>query len=289
MHAVSAIYAIGPGGEPKVVWQIVNPHFLPADQGFRASVCLNGTYNKREAVRQVVRSLRRDGIDWLTPKGQRWIFDAAKFRDWLPKIGRDEAERQKLLTSIEWLTGAVVVEPELAHETVPYLDAQPRISTYVQFDLYREEFLVDRKTKIFLSHKGANKPMVRQFFTTLKLLGFDPWLDEDAMPGGTELLRGIQEGMTNSCAAVFFITPQFKDEAYLRGEVNLAMQEKTQRADRFTILSLAMLDETGQRGSVPPILHQWTWKEPGNEMEALNEIIRSLPIELGPPSWKAGI
>lgn len=35
--------------------------------------------------------------------------------------------------------------------------------------------------KIFLSHKGYDKPLVRQFKTTLALLGFDPWLDDDAI------------------------------------------------------------------------------------------------------------
>jgi hypothetical protein len=65
-------------------------------------------------------------------------------------------------------------------------------------------------TKIFLSHKGSDKIPVRRFKDTLKLLGFDPWLDEDAMPAGTNLQRGVLDGFEKSCAAVFFITPAFK-------------------------------------------------------------------------------
>jgi hypothetical protein len=60
-----------------------------------------------------------------------------------------------------------------------------------------------RPMKIFLSHKGADKPRIRNYHDTLKLLGFDPWLDEDAMTAGTNLQRGILQGMADSCAAVF--------------------------------------------------------------------------------------
>jgi hypothetical protein len=69
--------------------------------------------------------------------------------------------------------------------------------------------------RIFLSHKGFNKPLVREFATTLSMLGFEPWLDEDAMPAGTNLERGILKGFVDSCAAVFFVTPEFKDEDFL--------------------------------------------------------------------------
>ena len=73
--------------------------------------------------------------------------------------------------------------------------------------------------RIFLSHKGADKPRVREYKKTLEALGFDPWLDEDAMTAGTNLERGLLEGFKTSCAAVFFITPNYVDENYLASEV----------------------------------------------------------------------
>ena len=39
--------------------------------------------------------------------------------------------------------------------------------------------------KIFLSHKGSDKATVTDFKETLEVLGYEPWLDEDAMPAGT--------------------------------------------------------------------------------------------------------
>ena len=68
--------------------------------------------------------------------------------------------------------------------------------------------------KIFLSHSGSDKNMVIDFKETLEVLGYEPWLDEDAMPAGVPVERAILQGMKDSFAAVFFITSSFKDEGY---------------------------------------------------------------------------
>ena len=72
---------------------------------------------------------------------------------------------------------------------------------------------------------SSGNKLVRAFKDTLQLLGFDPWLDEDAMVAGTKLERGIPTGFERSCAAVFFVTPNFSDENYLATEVDYAIQE----------------------------------------------------------------
>lgn len=134
--------------------------------------------------------------------------------------------------------------------------------------------------KIFLSHKGFDKPLVRDFSETLRTLGFQPWLDEDDMPAGTQLHRGILKGFSESCAAVFFVTPKFVDEKYLEREVNYAISEKTERGNRFSIITLVFGDGTAA-GKVPDLLHEFVWKEPKSDLEALREIIRALPIRVG--------
>ena len=80
--------------------------------------------------------------------------------------------------------------------------------------------------KVFLSHKGVDKQDVQDYKSTLQILGYDPWIDEDAMPAGTTLERGLLKGMQDSCGVVFFITPSFKDEGFLETEVDYAVQEK---------------------------------------------------------------
>ena len=139
--------------------------------------------------------------------------------------------------------------------------------------------------RVFLSHKGADKPMVRMFKRILEEIGFDPWLDEDAMAAGAELERSILQGFKDSCAAVFFVTPNFQDESYLSTEINYAIQEKRSKGDRFSIVTIVFSDGSG-KGVVPDLLKQYVWKEPASELEAFREILRAIPVAAGSVQWK---
>ena len=138
--------------------------------------------------------------------------------------------------------------------------------------------------KVFLSHKGADKPRVREFKKTLEQLGFDPWLDEDAMRAGTVLERGILKGFSDSCAAVFFITANFKDENFIASEVNYALSEKRKKGDKFAIITIVF--DAASRVNVPELLHQYVWKEPVTDLEALREIVAALPVQAGDVHWR---
>lgn len=142
-----------------------------------------------------------------------------------------------------------------------------------------------KNMKVFLSHKGANKPMVRRYKQTLELLGFDVWLDEDAMPAGTPLHRGILDGFKDSCAAIFFVTPDYKDEGFLETEVNYAITEKMEKGNKFAIITL-VFEKDGTMGEVPALLQPYVWKTPADDLEALREIIKALPIQVGSVSYK---
>lgn len=146
---------------------------------------------------------------------------------------------------------------------------------------YHEYVMGINKMKIFMSHKGIDKPMIRNFKTTLETLGFDVWLDEDSMPAGTTLHKGILQGFKDSCAAIFFITPNYKDERFLETEVHYAITEKIEKGNRFSIITLVLADKNGKFGEVPELLRTYVWKQPNNDLEALQEIIKALPIKLG--------
>ena len=139
--------------------------------------------------------------------------------------------------------------------------------------------------KIFLSHKSINKDNVRNFKTILELLGFSPWLDEEAMSAGANLERSLQSGMTDSCAAIFFITPDYKDEKYLASEIDYAISRKRQD-EKFSIITLVFSDENGEKGVVPNLLQPYVWKEPTNDLIALAEILKALPLEVGDIRFK---
>ena len=143
--------------------------------------------------------------------------------------------------------------------------------------------------KVFLSHKGVDKERVIEFKKTLELVGYDPWLDEDAMPAGTPLERGLLQGMKDSCAVVFFITPSFKDEGYLETEINYAIQEKHKKKDKFAIITLQFMDDDGNVAEIPDLLKTYVWKNPKTPLEALREIVRALPVLPGTIDWREEI
>jgi len=141
------------------------------------------------------------------------------------------------------------------------------------------------EVRIFLSHKSVDKPLVYRYYNALKALSFAPWLDEPEMPAGTNLERGLFKGFEESCAAVFFITENFKDEKYLATEVDYAVIQRRKKGDKFAIITLRYSDAA----PVPGLLTPYIYKTVSNDLEGFHELLRALPIELGPVRWKAEV
>ncbi len=147
----------------------------------------------------------------------------------------------------------------------------------------------DEPRKVFLSHKSSDKALVIDFKETLDLLGYETWLDEEAMPAGTTLERGLLQGMQESCAVVFFITSSFEDEGYLETEINYAIQEKRDKGGEFSIITLLLKGDDDETAPIPDLLRPYVWKTPRTHLEALREIIRALPIVPGNGEWRNDI
>ena len=141
------------------------------------------------------------------------------------------------------------------------------------------------ETKIFLSHKTVDKPLARRYYEALRALGFDPWLDDPSMPAGANLERELLRGFEQSCAAVFFLTEHFTDEKYLATEVDYAVIQKRQKGDKFAIITLRYPDAK----EVPGLLTPYIYKNVENDLDGMYELLRALPIELGPARWKAEV
>jgi len=139
----------------------------------------------------------------------------------------------------------------------------------------------DGDTRIFLSHKSVDKNLVRPYCEVLAELGLDPWLDEKDMKAGDTIHREIADGFDRSCAVVFFVTRHFTDERWLKREVDHAVNRKIDRGDRFAIITLAFDD-----AEVPRPLQENLWVAVKNEVSAVREILRALPVELGPARWR---
>ncbi len=141
------------------------------------------------------------------------------------------------------------------------------------------------ETKIFLSHKSVDKPLVKNYYNALKEIGFSPWLDEADMPAGSNLERELLRGFQESCAAVFFITDNYKDENFLATEVDYAVREKRRKGDKFSIITLRYPESL----AVPDLLQTYIYKDVKNDLDGFYHICRALPLELGPVRWKESI
>ena len=230
---------------------------------------------KRRALEVIADWVERGYIHWLQTRRGVWRLDLDGLRESI----------EPWETASDWMTGVVHVSPEVETEGRHIL-GEDREETSVQFIITREEIELSRNTRVFLSYKRVDKPLVRRIHDLLQLLGFDPWLDDSDMNAGAELERALLKGMEDSCAAVFFVTPAYQDEDYLATEVDYAIAQKRKKGDRFSIITLLLRDANGKSPTVPALLQKYLWKEPQTELAMLEEIIRGLPVVVAAVQWR---
>jgi len=143
------------------------------------------------------------------------------------------------------------------------------------------------KDRIVLSHKTQNKPVVRLYCDGLQAAGFRPWLDAQEMHAGDSPDEGIIRAFKESCAVVFFLTPEFKVDKFLKDEIRYAKVEEREKGDRFRLISL-MVPQNGKPGTanVPDLLKPYLRIEKASHLASLTEIIKALPVRLGASRWK---
>ena len=211
------------------------------------------------------------GITFLKYDESQWILDAEEFKT------------QASLSNCDWIKGEILLNPLFGFFKREAFDVTYNFWA-ISFNISKVTMEKQLSTKIFLSHSSIDKPLVRQYKEILKEIGFEPWLDEDAMIAGVELERSLLAGFEDSCAAVFFITSNFIDAKYLSTEVNYAIQQKRKKGDKFSIIVL-QIDSDAGHGEIPELLKQYVWKTPMSQTEALIEIMRALPLRLPKPRW----
>ncbi|MFH0986277.1 MAG: toll/interleukin-1 receptor domain-containing protein, partial [Candidatus Omnitrophota bacterium] len=129
---------------------------------------------------------------------------------------------------------------------------------------------IANEIKIFLSHKTVDKPLVYRYYYALKEVGFTPWLDEPNMAAGANLERELFRGFEESCAAVFFITENFKDEMYLAAEVEYAVMQKRKKVKKFAIITLRY----SNAAPVPHLLTPYIYKDIESDLHGFYELVR---------------
>ena len=111
------------------------------------------------------------------------------------------------------------------------------------------------------------------------------WLDEDAMPAGTSLERGLLRGMQDSCGVVFLITPSFKDQGFLETEKNYAIQEKRRKTNKFAIVTLQFDDASGNAGKSRNYSRATSGKHPKHHLRRC-EKLSALPVMRTGADWR---
>lgn len=252
------------GGQ--IFWQIFDSRPHHQLEGFTINFPFYGKYNLREGLLSIQKNLIENKVDWIYVENKLWVIDM----DILKK-------QSEVFEKLDYLEGKITIDPEIEFDEEKVFN-KTRKRTYIRFVVTVEEIMESKPKKIFLSHKGVDKPLVRDYKKTLETLGFEPWLDEDSLIAGKELERGLLQGFKESCAAVFFITSNFVDENFLATEVNYAIGEKRLKGDKFSIITI-VLPTSQQNFSIPELLKIYVWKQPSTDLEAIREIVKALPLK----------
>ncbi|VTZ25372.1 conserved hypothetical protein [Methylocella tundrae] len=256
-----------------IVWQQLQGQH---DEGLGVALhfVLGSQRFQREAEEFLEGVLRRNEIKWLSWKPQGWDLDVEAFR-----------QSFEILQSDGWLKGQLTLKMDFQAER---RDEFGRVREHAYGEIVVRPSDVERHMpkRVFLSHRGVDKPMVRRFHKALEQVGFQPWLDEDAMAAGVKLERGLLQGFHESCAAVFFVTANYRDSGYLGTEIDYAIAEERTKGDRFKIVTLVFADADHVTPEVPDLLRAYVWKTCVHELDAFAEIVRALPLRVEGINWK---
>lgn len=131
-------------------------------------------------------------------------------------------------------------------------------------------------SRIFLSHKGANKPLVAKIDTALRLLNLKTWFDRDDIVAGDTLVRSVDKAFEECAAAVFFISADFVDSGVIRKEIDRAIHEEAMRSGGFRVIPLVLAQHGGHDGLVPGPFRTLAWKTV-DDIEIVPAILWALP------------
>lgn len=144
-----------------------------------------------------------------------------------------------------------------------------------------EEWAEERRramenARIFLSHKGVNKPLVEKVDRALRLLNLSTWFDKEDLVAGDPLVRGVDRAFAACSAAVFFVSADYADAGVIEKEIDRAIHEAAMRPEGFRLITIVLAQHGGLDSHVPPTLRKEVWKTV-DDVEIVPTILRALP------------
>jgi hypothetical protein len=130
-------------------------------------------------------------------------------------------------------------------------------------DLEAQGFTIERwdvpKSKTFLSHQGDRKGEVAKLQMLLADGGVATWFDALDIEYGDSLVAAIEDGVSESTAVVFWISPGFSGSHWCQYEFEAFLSRYAGRRD-VRILTVV---EEGLSGSLPEALKRLKYVETG--------------------------
>jgi len=139
--------------------------------------------------------------------------------------------------------------------------------------------LLVENSRIFLSHKGVNKPLVEKIDNALQMLNLKTWFDRNDLVAGDALVRSVDDAFAGCAAAVFFISEDFVDSGVIRNEINRAIHEQAMRSDGFRVIPLVLRQHGGNDDRVPGPFRTLVWKTV-DDVDIVPVILKALPPAL---------
>ena len=68
------------------------------------------------------------------------------------------------------------------------------------------------------------------------------------------------------------------------GRESSSLSQKREKGNRFSIITLVL--SNGTESEIPELLKSYVWKAPSNNLEAIREIVKALPLTTGMPFFK---
>jgi purine-nucleoside phosphorylase len=141
--------------------------------------------------------------------------------------------------------------------------------------------------KVFLCHSSEDKPEIRRLHQRLLADGYQPWLDEVDIIGGSNWEIAIEEAVRESDVVVVSMTPaSIAKEGYVQVEIRHILRIAEEKPENVIYVIPLKLDEC----VVPRMLRQWQYinyfQDDGYTRltRSLNERARQLGIALLAPA-----
>jgi hypothetical protein len=114
----------------------------------------------------------------------------------------------------------------------------------------------ERRLRIFLCHASQDKPQARLLYQQLKQMGFQPWLDEEALLPGQDWRQEIEKAVRTSDIVLVCLSNQSVSKVgFVQKEIRIALDAADEQPDGSIFIIPLKLEEC----IIPVRLEKWQW------------------------------